>query len=170
MTSRSHVMSAALIATGLLATTAFAGESQKEVSFTAKGAIAGKFVQGVPIGKITDNIPEAFVGLYDESGSWTGGPHPGTRRCVGDFTVVKGMAESHDVCIDTDADGDVIVWKMTPEARSMAVPTMKGTGEAVWGTGKYAGVTGASTFTCESSGNPSGYTNECESQVTYKFR
>ena len=61
-----------------------------------------------------------------------------------------------------------MLWKATPSAHAMDSPGMPVTSEAMWGTGKYAGISGTITSSCKSEGDPKGYTISCDTQGNYK--
>jgi hypothetical protein len=62
--------------------------------------------------------------------------------------VIDGVAEEHGDCIDTDKDGDQILWKTTEEPRHYFTPIIAITEEAVAGTGKFSGRSTTQTLNC----------------------
>jgi hypothetical protein len=67
-------------------------------------------------------------------------------------------------CVDTDQDGDKVVWKLV----GSKVPD-GGSGEVIMAGGKYTGMSGKSTSDCTHGGSLSSYVGHCDVERTFKF-
>jgi hypothetical protein len=155
---------AVIAATALVETAAVAAAAPKDVSFTAKYSGTGRFLQGEEIG----GPGAAFVAVFDENGTTAGNGIERRTHWFGVLHGAKGMVEAtHSYSVDTDPDGDKVLWKLVTPVHPADASAFQITGEAVWGTGKYAGVSGTANWTCQSTGDYRAYTITCDSQIKY---
>ncbi|HTR14239.1 MAG TPA: hypothetical protein VMI72_13555 [Roseiarcus sp.] len=162
------LLSAAVGAAGvIIASAAIPAELPREGAFDAAVILKGRPLQSNAVGKTS----EAEFGAWEGGGPWSvTGPFPPIREHVlALYQIMNGMIESHSYNIDTDSDGDQIVWKGGPEPRLRSVPTEHGTLQAIYGTGKYAGISGTNKYICEHTQSASGETVSCRGQITYKL-
>jgi hypothetical protein len=144
------VAAAAIVGAALVGTAAVAVEAPKPMSVGTKYALAGKVMQADGIGK----NGETYALIYEENGTASGAGPDHKMHCLG---VLQGAAgkieEQHGYCIETDLDGDQVLWRVTPAPHPMA-GAIQAVHEAVSGTGKYAGIsmTLKSTDQAESTG------------------
>ncbi len=157
MFSRNRSVSMAVIAaTTCIAAVSLAADAPKMIALSGKSAVEGK-VAFTAFGK------DGWVGTFDESGTVSGGNGPDHKlHCFGTISAVGGVAETHGFCDESDADGDHILWRTTPDLRPEDEAPKHGMRQALLGTGKYAGVTGWSEYTCTRSGWAE-YESACES-------
>ncbi len=151
-----------MTAATFLAAASLAADAPKVMATTGKSATAGKFIGGTMLGK---NGQDGWVGIFDETGTSTvvGAGPDHKLHCFGTVQGVGGVAVTNGYCDETDADGDHILWKTTPDLRPADKPMAHGMSQALVGTGKYAGMTGWVEYTCTNSGSPEAYQNACES-------
>ncbi|MGC2199023.1 MAG: hypothetical protein WA633_02580 [Stellaceae bacterium] len=166
MKLRVCLMSAAV--GGIVASAAIPAELPKEGAFDAKVILTGRPLQSNSVGK---KAGEAEFGAWSGDGPESVSiPFPSIRvHVLTLYQYMNGMIESHGYVIDTDSDGDQIVWKSASEPRPPNVPTEPGTNQAIFGTGKYAGISGTNKYICEHSQSASGDTVSCRGQITYKL-
>lgn len=130
---------------GSLSHAADRGTTTGIASFHAQGEVtehkAGVIVW---IGKFFGvSITDARKGPLNNSG-WD---------CTGESTIHDGQVHQSDgFCVVTDSDGDVInlVWEQTNVPAATSTAKTKGT--YLSGTGKYEGIQGYYTFSCELGG------------------
>jgi hypothetical protein len=154
------MMGAAFFATAAIA----ADTPPKEGAFTGKLTVNGELLKTTPVGKNGDAL-----NIFEENGTAANGDKV---HCLWLAPVIKNTAiEPHGYCLTTDKDGDQTLARMTSGTRPFSVPTGYAVGEAMMGTGKYAGVTSASVSTCQFSGSandPTHYSVTCDVQGSYK--
>jgi hypothetical protein len=109
-------------------------------------------------GQVTEHKPGvivwvgSFVGVSTTE-SRKGLLHNSGWECTGEATISEGKAYQQDgFCLVTDTDGDTVnlVWERTDLRGGMAGGKTKGT--YLSGTGKYTGIQGYYTFSCQHSG------------------
>ena len=169
MKSCVSILSAAVgAAGGIIASAAIPAELPKEGAFEAKVILTGRALQSNAVGKMAN---EAEVGAVEWDGPWTvSTPFPSIREHVlALYQRMNGMHESKGYIINTDSDGDQIVWKLGSEPRPITNPTQHSENQAIYGTGKYAGISGTNKWSCEFGQDASGMTNSCRGQITYKL-
>jgi hypothetical protein len=159
MRSFFYVLSAVAIAGGALFGTLAVAAGPKEMGVGNKFALAGKIVQG-DVAK-----GGTFAGIYEENGTAAGNGPDHKMHCLG---VMQGtsdaVVEQHGYCMETDTDGDQVLWKVTPAGHPLNSPISLATHEALVGTGKYAGISGTLNSTCQVSpgAGPDQYALKCE--------
>ena len=147
---------AAAVAAALVGMAVVAAEAPKPMGVGAKFVLAGKVVQADGIGK----NGETFALIYEENGTTSGNGPDHKMHCLGVLQGAAGrVAEQHGYCIETDLDGDQVLWKVTPAAHPLGPVSLQTVHEAIAGTGKYAEVsmTIKTTDQSESTG-PMAYT------------
>ena len=152
------VASFAVAAAAFAGTVTVAAEAPKDSSFASKFEVSGKVLQDIGVGR-----GEAFALIYEEETTAPGGSGHETH-CLG---VMQGAAdkivEQHGYCLETDKDGDQVLWKVTPEANHSAnAQSLPALNEAVAGTGKYAGVSAAFKTICNVTKPGREYELSCE--------
>jgi hypothetical protein len=134
---------------------------------TDEGTVAAKITSTdtplkiIPVGKSGDRV---FVEEEQGTIERDGDTHP--WRCV--WTTLEDQSYAFDArgyCIETDQQGDQIVFKTTSKGSGGAGNDAE---EVTTGTGKFAGITGKITFTCQFAGGIN-YTASCDAQVNYKM-
>ncbi len=109
-------------------------------------------------GEVTEHAPDVvvwvgqFVGASMTDGR-KGALHNSGWDCTGETTIHEGKVyQSDGFCVVTDPEGDVInlVWEQTHVPAATGAAKTKGT--YLSGTGKYAGIQGYYTFSCQLSG------------------
>ncbi len=162
MRSHSYWLPALAIAAGsLLGTAALAAEASKDAIFAGKFEVNGKVIQGVDVGR-----NGGFALIYEEDTTAAGGSDH-QMHCLGVMQGTQGTAEriveQHGYCVETDKDGDKVLWKVTPEANhSVNVQSLPGTAEALDGTGKYHGISKTIKSTCNVTVPGPNYVLSCE--------
>jgi hypothetical protein len=154
-----------MIGAAFFATAAIAADTPpKEGAFTGKVTVGGEVFKTIPIGNNGDAL-----NLSEENGTSAAGDKV---HCFWLAPVVKNTAtEPHGYCLTTDKDGDQILTRTTSGTRPFTVPSGYAVGEAIVGTGKYAGMTSANLSTCQFSGSatdPTHYSVTCDVQGSYK--
>jgi hypothetical protein len=155
---------AALAVASLIATPLIAEEASKVGTFKIKGTATGS-LRYVTIGN-----GESHLDVFEETGKVEGEGLLSnmTTRCFSVGETVQSVSETpHGHCIYRDADGDQVVYRTGVEKHPQERATIKGWGEAMLGTGKYAGIVASYVVVCNISGPGSGYTNECEGEGSY---
>jgi hypothetical protein len=119
--------------------------------------------------------PYALIAVYEGSGSVQGGCGPGQgafvkEQCFGlnaekDASTVAALT----YCIDTDQDGDELVWKFVPEDLVYAASFSNDLSEIVTGSGKYDGMTGKGKTHCEYRGHMDEWTAICTNESSFKL-
>jgi hypothetical protein len=125
------------VAAAVVGIAAVAVEAPKPMSVWTKFALAGKVMKADGIGK----NGETFAAIYDEIGTSSGNGPDHKWHCLGVQQGAAGaIAEQHGYCIETDPDGDQVLWKITPPPHPLGPVTVQTVHEAIAGTGKYAGI------------------------------
>jgi hypothetical protein len=139
----------------LVGTAAIAAEGPKLIA--SKFAAEGKIVQ-------TDMVDgEGFALIYEEKGMGSGNGSDHKMHCFGVMQGATGtIVEQHGYCVETDPDGDQVLWKITPAAHPMAAISVQAGHKALAGAGKYAGISVTVNSTCQVASNPTGYTLNCD--------
>ena len=154
----------AFVTTGAIAGAALGGSlavaADGTMPVASKFALEGKIIQGDGVGK----NGETFALIYEETGTGSANGPDHKMHCLG---VIQGGAgsivEQHGYCIETDPDGDQVMWKVTPAAHLMTAPTTLAVHEAFAGTGKYSGIALKLNSTYQlSDSSPAGYKLKCE--------
>jgi hypothetical protein len=91
------------------------------------------------------------------------------ERCFGIDELTGGSRLSTAYCIDTDHDGDKVVWKLVPSKTSAYSQETSGSFEVLMASGKYTGMSGKLTFECGFSGSNAVYFGKCDGAMTFKF-
>ena len=158
MNMRAQLFSAIAVgAAAFCATPAISDEG----TVAAKVTSTGTPLQTIPVGK---SGGRAFI--EEEKGTIERGGDTHPWRCF--WTTLETPSfvwDSRGYCIEADQDGDQIVLKTTSKGSGSAG---SGAGEVVMGAGKYAGITGKITLTCQFAGGIN-YTANCDAQVSYKM-
>jgi hypothetical protein len=152
------VLSAAL----LIATPLFAEELPKAGTFTMKSITTGS-VRFATVGN-----GESHLDIWEQNGKVEGDGLLSNmkRRCFGVQETVKAVSETpHGYCVDRDADGDQVVYRTAEEKHSWT--SMRGSGVAMLGTGKYTGIVASYVVACQYSGPDGDLTAECIGQGSY---
>ena len=112
---------------------------------------------------------ESFLEIREETGKVEGDGlfSNMTTRCFGTGETIKGIRETHGYCVDRDADGDQIVYRTNTEKPREERSSVRGVGESMLGSGKYAGIVANYVVSCEESGPYSSYANACEGKGSY---
>jgi hypothetical protein len=119
--------------------------------------------------------PYKAIYPYEGSGSVQGGCGLGQgafvkEQCFGlnaqkDASTVATLI----YCIDTDQDGDELVWKSVAEDLVYAAFDSNGSSEIVMGSGKYDGMTGKGKSHCEFHGDMGEWTAICTTESSFKL-
>jgi hypothetical protein len=119
------------------------------MSLAAKYTLSGKVVQADNVGK----HGEGFAAIYELNGTASGKGPDHKLRCFGTMHGAMGtIAGEHGYCVETDPDGDQVLWKMTPAPHSAGAMTdLQGVWEALLGTGKYTRISMATGLRCQQS-------------------
>ena len=146
---------AALSLFGMTADAADAADAAKPTISGAELAGAGRVVQFDGIGR----NGEAFVAVLEDNQTVSGGGPDHRTHCLG---IVRGAAgaigEQINFCVETDQDGDQVLWKLTFAPHPTGAATTQYVREAIAGSGKYAGISMTQKWTSEfESTGPSTY-------------
>jgi hypothetical protein len=152
----------AVAAAALVGIAAAAAEGPKPLptKITTKGEIQadviGKNVEEFYLtGKyFTGPNVEAGIAFTEENGTAEGNePHERKVHCFGVWRSASDtIMETHAFCIETDADGDQVLWRISAAApHSAEAAIVKNVNEAIMGTGKFAGISGTFNATCQMS-------------------
>jgi hypothetical protein len=163
MVSHARLVLAVAMATGFLASPAFAAGVPKEGTCKFKVDVVGKEIATM----IDDK--ENGVASWDEDwkiGENCKGWPPMTRHCFGLLEIKTGKELGYGLCVAKDGDGDSVVWKQTPHPTGGAA---KIPAEVLMTSGKYAGMKGTSTSQCVFSGDSEHYEGTCDEEMTYKI-
>jgi hypothetical protein len=96
----------------------------------------------------------AFSGmsLFEANGTAEGNGPERKVHCYGvSQSTSDKIMETHAFCIETDPDGDQVLWRLSTAPHSAMAAIVKNVNEAVMGTGKYAGISGTFDSTCQMS-------------------
>ena len=120
-------------------------EMASEGSFSGTNFYSGKH-KVIPLDK------EHFVISYENFGvrvsdSKTGPFHAMASHNVGVFYFENGIGKLKGFVINTDKDGDKIIWEISEDASQMTPSPTKGKGKALEGTGKFKGIQGDMEYT-----------------------
>ena len=91
------------------------------------------------------------------------------RRCYGYDELIGVLRFTTGYCLDTDADGDRVLWKLVPTKRGKNSAMSSGSTEVLMAGGKYKGMSGKSTYRCGYSGSEVEWTGLCDGEMTFKF-
>ena len=153
-------MGVAFVATAAIA----ADTPPKEGAFTGKSTGIGELLKTTPIGKNGDAL-----NIFEENGTAANGDK---WHCFWLAPVIQNTAvEPHGYCLNTDKDGDQSLARTAAGTRPLSVPTGFAGGEAVMGTGKYAGTMSSFVAICQFAGSandPTHYSVTCDTQGSYK--
>jgi hypothetical protein len=166
----SWLSATAVAAAALVGIAAAAAEGPKPVAskITTKGEfqadVIGKNVEehyrpaiwggGVVTEKyLTGKNVEAGIAFTEENGTAEGNGPERKVHCFGVWQSASDkIMETHAFCIETDADGDQVLWRISAAApHSADAAIVKNVNEAIMGTGKYAGISGTFNATCQMS-------------------
>lgn len=162
MDARYSILTFALAASAFAAA-AFVGEAGAEAPkgaiFSGKFEVSGKVDQSIAAGK----NGEGYVLAYEEDVSAPGGSDHKVH-CIGVMQgVTNKIVEQRGYCVETDPDGDQVLWKITPRAHEMGSSAVIAVHETIAGTGKYADASAKITTTCAvASAGPTGYALKCD--------
>ena len=120
-----------------------------QISVATKYALSGMVVQADNVG----NHNEGFTAIYETSGTGSGEGPDHKLHCLAILQgAVGAISGESGYCVETDPDGDQVLWKMTPAPHSMnATKDLQGVWETLLGTGKYSGVSITTKVTCQQS-------------------
>ena len=91
------------------------------------------------------------------------------QQCFGFDELIGSLRSSFGYCLDTDSDGDRILWKLIPGKRGRNSAMSNGSAEVLMAGGKYKGMSGKSTSRCGYSGSEVAWTGLCDGEMTFKF-
>lgn len=91
------------------------------------------------------------------------------ERCFGFDELVGARRVSNGYCLDTDADGDRVLWKIVPGERGRNSPMSNNSAEVLMAGGKYSGMSGKATSRCGYSGSEVKWTGLCDGEMTFKI-
>jgi hypothetical protein len=91
------------------------------------------------------------------------------RRCFGYDELIDVLRFTTGYCLDTDVDGDRVLWKLVPSKRGKNSAMSSGSTEVLMASGKYKGMSGKSTSRCGYSGSEVEWTGLCDGEMTFKF-
>jgi hypothetical protein len=91
------------------------------------------------------------------------------RRCYGFDELIGSLRFSSGYCLDTDPDGDRILWKLVPSKRGRNSAMSNDSAEVLMAGGKYKGMSGKLTSRCGYSGSEVEWTGLCDGEMTFKF-
>lgn len=94
---------------------------------------------------------------------------PMREHCFGFGELDGKFAVSTGYCIDTDQDGDKIVWKLPPSKYPQYSTTSSYSSDVLMSSGKYKGMSGKSTWACVYSGSFTTAVGVCDVEMTFKF-
>ena len=133
----------AAAATMLIAGSTLAAETAKEGTYSGKIDFKGKFTEKIRLGE----FDQYWAVTLEEHGT-SSGDQPVKSQCLGVGRDINGEWEVHSYCVDTDVDGDQILWKLTDGPRRFTETVVTRTEEALTGTGKYSGRSATQTLNC----------------------
>ena len=90
-------------------------------------------------------------------------------RCFGFNEVIGAFRTPTGYCLDTDGDGDEVLWKLVPSKGGANPLVSGGSSEVLMASGKYEGMSGKSTFSCGYYGSSAEWTGSCDGEMTFKF-
>jgi hypothetical protein len=91
------------------------------------------------------------------------------ERCFGLDELIGVLRFSTGYCLDTDADGDRVLWKLVPSKRGKNSAMSSDSSEVLMASGKYQGMSGKSTYRCGYSGSEVEWSGLCDGEMTFKF-
>jgi hypothetical protein len=91
------------------------------------------------------------------------------QQCFGFDELIGALRFSSGYCLDTDSDGDRILWKLVPGKRGRNSAMSNDSAEVLMAGGKYKGMSGKSTSRCGYSGSEVEWTGLCDGGMTFKF-
>jgi hypothetical protein len=94
---------------------------------------------------------------------------PVKEHCFGLGELDGQFAISDGYCIDTDQDGDKIVWKIPPNKYPQYTTTLDYSSDVLMASGKYKGMSGKSKWACVYSGTFTTSLGDCDVEMTFKF-
>lgn len=94
---------------------------------------------------------------------------PTKERCFGFAESDGTSAVTTGYCVDTDSDGDKIVWKIPAIKAPLYALTLSGYNEVLMGSGKYKDMSGKTTYECVYGGTFELYTATCSMERILKF-
>ena len=159
-----HSLAAVFGVASVISATAVAGDDRPKIgAFSMKRMTTGSY-RLVPVGN-----GENYLEIREEVGKVQGDGLLSnmTTRCFGTGETINNIRETRGFCVDRDADGDQVIYRTKTEKRSQDKSSVRGSGDAMLGTGKYAGIEASYVVSCEESGPYSGYTSACEGQGSY---
>jgi len=118
-----------------------------QISIATKYALAGQVLQADNVGSHS----EGFTAVYELSGTGSGEGPDHKLHCLAILHGAAGeVAGENGYCVETDPDGDQVLWKTTPTPHAMsATKDLEGVWETLLGTGKYTGVSITTKVTCQ---------------------
>ena len=90
-------------------------------------------------------------------------------HCFGSGELDGKFAISTGYCIDTDQDGDKIVWKLPATKYNQYSSTSSYSSDVLMANGKYKGLSGTSKWHCVYSGTFAVSVGDCNVEMTFKF-
>ena len=152
-----------------LAFSAKAAEFPKDVTCHIKESTQGKQtvdpVGDRKVGIVSWSEIEDFTSVDCGETKWP----PTQERCFG-FAESDGQnAVTTGYCVDTDSDGDKIVWKIPAITASLYASALSGHNEVLMGSGKYKNLSGKTTYECAYSGTFEAYGATCNLVRTFHF-
>ena len=132
-----------------------------QMSLAGKYTVSGKVVQADNVGK----HGEGFIASYESNGTASGKGPDHKMHCFGIMQGSMGtIAEEPEYCVETDPDGDQVLWKITTAPHSVSAKTdIQNVWEALLGTGKYTGISMRAKSTCQVSSTAlMGWAGKCD--------
>jgi class 3 adenylate cyclase len=120
-----------------------------QASFPSKTALVGKVLGADNVG----THGQGFAAVYELNGTASGNGPDHKLHCFGILQGAAGaIVGERQYCVETDPDGDQVVWKVTPAPHPMsATKDLQSVSETIQGTGKYSGVSITTKATCQQS-------------------
>jgi hypothetical protein len=131
-----------------LGTVMYFGAAAMAADLPKEGTFSGTYSafstnKATPIGK------EGLVDAWDSNGLSLGNGFldHATWHCFGLYDVMNNKAQWHGYCVATDPAGDQILTNVATDGSYPAdAKSYSASGKIMMGTGKYAGITGATTY------------------------
>jgi hypothetical protein len=91
------------------------------------------------------------------------------QRCFGFTELNHDFMSSNGYCLDTDEDGDKVLWKLVPNKWTGHGSNISGSDEVLMASGKYKGMSGKSTYNCSYTGSSTHWSGQCDAEMTFKL-
>jgi hypothetical protein len=166
MSGRALVLAAvAAAATMLIAGSTLPAETAKEGTYSGKLRFVGKVTQQINIGENGRD----FISASEEDGKSSSDP-PVKFHCLSVDEDVNGVFEKQGFCVDTDNDGDQVLWKFTEDPHHSMMAVITRTEEEIVGTGKFEGRSATQTLRCAYAEPPGEVTYAWDCDVHGKYK